>query len=300
MSAMPNTSSPFEGLPDELVLRIFTLAAASSFEACLALTLVAGWTRPIVLPYLLQTVVIRSEAAAESFIDLLVQNPHHAPLVKAASFAFAGDDRDGLCYGIVKRCQNLINVAMLPATFHDFAYWGGTLFPPSRELHITVPAPPGGDADGNFNFTNALASIIVRQRYGGPPVPVVEHITRVDATILTGWSGRANPFGAFEHLTHVRVAFHSGPRGDMYNAVTVTLEKHANIQVLVFSVDDTHYRDDVVLAEWFWRTRDRMDGRLYVTGAQNTLEEWERAARGGSSIWDDAIRETEEWWLSRA
>ncbi|KII86553.1 hypothetical protein PLICRDRAFT_177318 [Plicaturopsis crispa FD-325 SS-3] len=300
---MPKTYFPFHGLPDELILHIFRLAAASSWDTCLALMLVASWTRHLAVPHLLKTVVIRSEAAAIAFVNFLDQDPRRAPLVKAVSFAFAGDDRGRLSYDIVQRCPNLTNIAMIPEAIYGFVRWRATdasaVVLPSHELHLTVPAPQIA-ADGDSVLIDSLVSAVVEARYSRLPMPILERITHLDTTVCPSWFRREKPFGAFTHLTHVRVDLHSGPRGDIDKAVTAMLRKHGKIKMLVLSVEDVHYREDVVFAEWFWGTRDQTNERLYATSGWNTLEEWERAARDGNDIWDDAFRETEDWRCTRA
>ncbi|KII86558.1 hypothetical protein PLICRDRAFT_259176 [Plicaturopsis crispa FD-325 SS-3] len=164
---------------------------------------------------------------------------------------------------------------MIPEAFSGFALWratdAGTLLPPSRELYV-------------FVNTNTLPVIVALRRTGGTPMPVITHITRLDATILRRWTGDANPCRAFAHLTHVRLAFqHGRSPGDTHLTVKQTLEKHASIEVFVLSVTDTrfryHYAD---FADW--KTRDRMDGRLDVSTARNSPEERERVARDGGDI----------------
>ncbi|KII86552.1 hypothetical protein PLICRDRAFT_259077 [Plicaturopsis crispa FD-325 SS-3] len=285
-----------DGLPIELVLRILRFAAASSTETSLALTLVAGWTRRLAIPYLLSTVVIRSRTAASAFIRFLDQDPRRAPLVENASLAFDGDGRGVLCCDIIGRCQNLTNVAMFSAPFYGFVVLYDTHTPPRppRTLHITVP-DADHEARGVILFVDALAGL-----RGLRMSLVRSYITRLDVAALAGWSGRDNAFGCFPHLTHLRVAFEDTTRDEMYNVVTVALEENTRLEILVLSVDDARYRDDVAFAEWFWGARDRLEGRLYATSARNNLEEWERVARAGEDIWEDAIRETEDWRRSRA
>ncbi|KII86551.1 hypothetical protein PLICRDRAFT_177316 [Plicaturopsis crispa FD-325 SS-3] len=291
---MSDTPTPFHRLPDELVVHVFKLAAASSPETCLTLTLVAGWTRHIVSPYLLHTVVIRSEAAASAFICLLDEHPQYAALVENASVTFPGNDCGLLCFQIVQRCPNLTNIAMLGTSFESFARWratdAGPALLPSRELHLTVPPSANVLSSIVYGLLNAMR----HARNNVQSIPVLKNITRLDTALLPRWFGRARPFDALAHLTHLRVRFPLDDRRS-YEAVMRTPEKHANIQVLVLSVDGARYRDDVVFSEWFWDARDRMDGRLYVTSAHNTPEEWERVARDRGDIWEDAISETEDW-----
>ncbi|KII86559.1 hypothetical protein PLICRDRAFT_259350 [Plicaturopsis crispa FD-325 SS-3] len=299
---MLDNSSPFQGLPNELIVHIFTLAAASSSKTCLTLMLVAGWTSHLVLPYLFKTVVIRTEVAAKAFIDLLDRDPHCTSFVAAASLPFAGDDSSDLCYGIVQRCPNLIDIALLPEAFGAFRRRttdASTVLPPSRELHITVLVSETFMARES-TYVRAFANFVVPVRYANMSMPILAHVTRIDTTHFPVHLGRIIPFNALTHLTHARISFYACPWDVLYSAATGVLEKQPMVEMLVLRVIGMHSYDDS-FAEWFWGMRDRMDGRIYATRARawNPLEDWERAARSGNDIWHDAVRETEEWRLSR-
>ncbi|KII86550.1 hypothetical protein PLICRDRAFT_177315 [Plicaturopsis crispa FD-325 SS-3] len=284
---MSDTSAPFHRLPDELVVHIFRLAAASSLETCVALALVATWTRRLTLPILLRTVVLRSEAAATAFIHILDQDASRALLVENASLEFCGEERRDLHYSIIRRCPNLTNIAMFPEGFCDLAGLAlintNIIAPASRKLCISAALPI---------LHHALLCILLNtNRSASPAPPLFAHVAHLDVSTYPD----AIP-NVFAHLTHLRVSVDD--LDGCPDVATEILLNNAKLEMLVLSTRGVHYRDDEV-AEWFWGAREG-DGRLYVTGARSTLREWERMARRGGDIWEDAIRETEEWRLSRA
>ncbi|KII86546.1 hypothetical protein PLICRDRAFT_177311 [Plicaturopsis crispa FD-325 SS-3] len=175
---------------------------------------------------------------------------------------------------------------MLPALLYGCTISGNTGLPPSRELHITLA---GVYTDPNRDF------LFIAQ--APRPIPIfLDCVTRLDACVLTGWPGMPDPFGAFAQLTHLRIALYAGPQEMVCPTVLRTLEEHADIAALVLSGDKPY---EAAFAEWFRGAREA-DGRLYATGARLTLEDWERRARDGDDIWEDAVRQTDEWLLSRA
>lgn len=59
-------TAPFPVLPNELVQQILTIYASSSKSSCLDATLIASWTRHLVLPILWEDVTIVTPAQADA------------------------------------------------------------------------------------------------------------------------------------------------------------------------------------------------------------------------------------------
>ncbi|KII89728.1 hypothetical protein PLICRDRAFT_39884 [Plicaturopsis crispa FD-325 SS-3] len=115
---------PFQDLPDELVLSVFNFAAASSLQTCLALTLVASWTRVLAIPHLFSTVVLTNHNAFLAFSNALSHNNEHALLVhnlcdvscdSSATYAALFLEE------VLSRCVTATNIAMPAATLHRLA-----------------------------------------------------------------------------------------------------------------------------------------------------------------------------------
>jgi hypothetical protein len=78
----PSPELEIPGLPNELVIYIFKLASATSREFCRSLCLVSSWTRDIVLPFLLTTVILNDVPKVERFIEYLSQHRDRALFVR--------------------------------------------------------------------------------------------------------------------------------------------------------------------------------------------------------------------------
>lgn len=54
--------APYPPLPNELIHLIFSFCASESLEGCQALCLVSSWSRRIVLPFLMQTIIVLNDS----------------------------------------------------------------------------------------------------------------------------------------------------------------------------------------------------------------------------------------------
>ncbi|KII91799.1 hypothetical protein PLICRDRAFT_38634 [Plicaturopsis crispa FD-325 SS-3] len=311
--------SCFHRLPDELVLKIFQIAAASSVQTCLELTLVASWVRDLVaVPYLVETVTFRRRETAVGFMNFLSRGPQYARYVHNICLPSLVDDpfSSNELFMLIKQCPNLTNVAMHLRWFTyrciNQLYRQFDPLPPSRELWITVPsvespaAAPGNDTDFIHHTLGAIYYYYgSRSNFSADAHPALSCVTRLNVTgCPPPWSETRygiNPFSPFGRLTHLRIAFQGvSSSGTLRTAVTTILSQNEKLEVLilVLPVDKERYRSDDEFANWFWALR-AVDGRFYVTHAQNTFKEWTCTARRRGSVWDDAMRETEEWRLLR-
>jgi hypothetical protein len=69
-------------LCNELVIYIFKIASATSRESCLALSLVATWTREIALPYLFETLLLKSHSKAKLFTNYVLNHRNLATFIR--------------------------------------------------------------------------------------------------------------------------------------------------------------------------------------------------------------------------
>ncbi|KII86648.1 hypothetical protein PLICRDRAFT_43288 [Plicaturopsis crispa FD-325 SS-3] len=304
-------------LPNELIVSIFTWAASSSTETCLALTLVASWVRDLALPYLLDTVVFRHIVQLMHFKQFVQRHSRYASLVRniCTRTAVIHPQNSTVLYDVIRACANVNSIVMHPVDFAYFAIcWQlYPAFPLPRELHFTLAGPdyvqevgpyPGATISGNEFFTLALESLGSRLTMNPPgPTSLFSTVTRLDMTGPFNFKPRPftrNLFRSFSQLTHLKIPFECGtPAAELSRICAIRCLAHKPLVLLVLAINNEQSYEDAAFAEWFWQVRER-DGRLCVTRTQYTVQDWDGAFERGMNIWDEAIRETEQWDLSRA
>ncbi|KII89792.1 hypothetical protein PLICRDRAFT_566164 [Plicaturopsis crispa FD-325 SS-3] len=304
MSAVPYRF-PFQDLPNELVLSVFKFAAASSFETCLALTLVASWTRVLALPHLYSTVVLTNHNAFTAFGNALRQSNERALLVhnlcdvsgdSSATYATVLDE-------VLSRCVNATNIAVPAATLHRLAmlifanFLRTSVLPNLPLVELTIVTPDDSN-DVNFRGLDVLQGWLVSIVFPSTESPLtrlLDSITHLDLSCAHDPVMISRVASLFRGLTHLKVLF------DYYNdelSLNVQLSFKAylspTLKQLVLAPEDEGIFADVAFAAWFWEAR-REEGRLCISRTRTTAASWEDNIRRRSSIWEMATRETQEW-----
>ncbi|KII89793.1 hypothetical protein PLICRDRAFT_566489 [Plicaturopsis crispa FD-325 SS-3] len=307
MASIPN-HFPFHDLPDELVLSVFNLAAASSRQTCLSLTLVASWTRTLALPHLFSTVVLTSHTASRTFARALDHDDGGERALLVRNLCDVSGDISGLHIQLLDqlltRCVNATNIAVSSGAFLrvtlQYRFMEYTKSPSSslptrpEELTIVTPGPDDRDFHAFHDFQEWMSATLYRG--SGSPLPrMLDCVTRLDVSrAYEPTTTISRSVRLFRQLTHLKVLFkYSDEKApDERRSVRACLSD--TLVQLVLAPKDESVLADAEFTEWFVEAR-REDGRLCISRVRATAVGWEDITRRQVSVWDMAIRETQEW-----
>jgi hypothetical protein len=286
-------------LPNELVRYTFQLAASTSRDTALSLSLVSSWTRDLVLPYLFATVVLKTATSVTHFVRYLSNPPNH----RVATFIrnlwlpnprWFGKESAYELGGLLRSCHRLINLAV-----------GGL------ELWYADPDAfilPHFQIRGLRLFIHDWSDLHLHSSFRHPRhlrlhmYNLVTHIYVYDLFFLDP-NGIGPHVATFPRLTHLAVASTEPaflpPLEDFSSAL-----KSPVLKVLVLVIKNrcpSNIGDIRALYEGLCeQSTDRLQvyvafgGPLTVWGED--LRGWLDEVEGRSyNVWERAIMDTEEW-----
>jgi hypothetical protein len=278
-------------LPNELVHRIFVLAAGSSISCCVSLCRVASWTRHLALPYLLTTVIIRDKTPQLSFFNCLHSTPRDPPY---PGFRPASLVRDLWITStaqsiiiLVNACENVTNVALKQ---------GGLGW-------LTQASSPRVPSYFRFSKENSARTIdwnvLIFGKYRPPSFAsndsfILTRVTHLRLADLDLHEGYIFEFTRFSRLSHLALPYHHPSAQKLLPLLNHVLEQQT-LQVLVIVVltDRSDDEDKERAYQWVKKARST-DPRVYVVErvSDHLQEEWEYEVRGGESVWGAAVKFT--------
>ncbi|KII83417.1 hypothetical protein PLICRDRAFT_180495 [Plicaturopsis crispa FD-325 SS-3] len=272
-----------QSLPTELVLRIFDLAASSSKASALALCLVASWVRADALRHLLAAVTIHNDRQLQAFTDVMSASSQR---IDPAAVQHVWLALPSPACALVARLTHLTHLAItVPSLFHTVH--DEQLFGSDGALHITV-LPTQFDRCW-FDLTAKRAAMPEDERSR-----VFERLTHLHTPSATPRLVRA-----FPGLTHLAMPLPVPlpAVGHVGGTCGVALASPV-LRVLVLVVSPatlaTCERKDI--AGWVRKYREE-DPRVYVleSDPKDLEAEWMEEVKGGDSVWDRAVRQTQAW-----
>jgi len=284
-------SHPFPllaSLPNELVIHILKLAAASSRESCLSLCLVSSWTRDLALPYLFTTVVLKSITEAERFHERLVGKPDCASFVHNLWL----DDLDYATQGLhqlkelLRACNRIVNLAVDGIQL-SVMYLEDVVFV-ADGLRLCIH-----DDCGSHRFWAV-------PQYPPNLTHISNMITHIHVALDFHYFDSRPYSSIFPRLTHLAhtIQKYLPTLGDFNGILAST-----TLKVLVLVINRQSIPIAVVqrmaLFGLYNELRKQSTGRLQVyiawTGPGSAREKWLDEVEGRYSIWERAIQDTEEW-----
>ncbi|KIM77954.1 hypothetical protein PILCRDRAFT_11615 [Piloderma croceum F 1598] len=300
---MSQTPLPFNRLPTELLHYVFNFAAAVSRHTCLNLCLVASWVRHIALPHLFRTVIVQDACANNRFTKFLT-DPSSMPNFRAASFVnnvWTQHSRD-LVLIAIEACDKITHLALNTAHLRWLirSTSPGTVaagvskgishaaLARLRDLHLTLL----DTKSLNLALTEHHNDDVTRKS------PIFDKITHMRLTAIDDYRMRVS-LDHFSRLSHFCLPYY-----DSHRHRTSLLESFLELQSLQMLVmaffKNCPIGSRETLKLWVQKARDT-DRRIYLVECQSvsTQGEWEQDMRCGDSIWDRAVRYTNEWEASR-
>ncbi|KII84048.1 hypothetical protein PLICRDRAFT_179732 [Plicaturopsis crispa FD-325 SS-3] len=285
-------------LPTELILKILDIAAASSRSTALALCTVSSWTHPFARRYLLDTVTLSTERAAEAFQSMLL---HPGPHMAAVRHLWVSPDMDMGC--VVAQLPNLahlaINAATLSRTLSHLRLADAVSSAAARRTcDLCLTLIPSSVVEHYFD---SMPRFPLAESYNerSPFLRSVTHLSLTFPTynpLLGILLRRAVGFAhMFHRLTHLAIRVPQELQHDeMVLFCRRTLAyRPSTLQVLIIvvsaSVRSKHTPADLA----FLDSLSQRPPRVYVVDGPvgDTEETWLEEVRGVDSIWDRAIRE---------
>jgi hypothetical protein len=150
-----------------------------------------------------------------------------------------------------------------------------------NDLHLTVLDAPNL-FNGNIFIDDVTRRSTIFDRITHMRLKSVDHYNNV-------------PLDFFSRLSHFCVPYRLGGRHkpkQLRHFLDLESLEMLVIAVAEDVIEKGHWKR---LKKWVRKTRET-DGRVYlVEGSSNFRDEWENEMRGGESIWDHAVRYTDEW-----
>ena len=295
--ARPSTISqrppPFYRLPLELVHHIFNIAAASSRRSCLDICLVASWAHGIARPHLFRAIVIEDAITFNNFMESVV-NPLYKPAVTNTHLTGQSLVNGVWCQGywsqpsslfrVFNVCDNVTHLAMDGSAFGYLFRRLSRLFGSisndikGQDLHLVIM--------GYYVYINPSRK-----------TPIFDRITHICITDVSSYGTAIHGLDQFSRLSHVSLPYclrSQHDTRDLYDFLELQSLKMLVIALDVDIVRKGHWKK---LGRWVRKARET-DGRVYLVecgGMSVFREEWNNEVRGGESIWDRAVRYTDEW-----
>jgi hypothetical protein len=131
----------------------------------------------------------------------------------------------------------------------------------------------------------------------GRKTPIFDRITHICITNVSSYGTAIHGLDQFSRLSHVSLPYclrSQHDTRDLYDFLELQSLKMLVIALDVDVVLKGHWKK---LGRWVRKARET-DGRVYLVecgGMSVFREEWNNEVRGGESIWDRAVRYTDEW-----
>jgi hypothetical protein len=287
--------SPFIRLPTELVHYVLQLAAASSRSCSLNVCLVASWARQVALPYLFHTILIDNARTYNKF-ERYVVDPPYTPVntnFLARSFVnglwMQGIHRAEIL-AIFEACDNIAHLALSDADFSTLFYQSVGLYALKGLSHRAMARNQG------IHLTLLDTSFCpwVHGYYGSGPTPIFDSVTHIRLRSI-GYYKASIGLDHFSRLSHLSVPYCLGGHHKAKDLQHFLDLESLKILVITVATDVIKKGRWKRLEKWVRKTRET-DGRVYLVERGPIFrDEWELEIRSGDSIWDRALRYTNEW-----
>ncbi|EDR15975.1 uncharacterized protein LACBIDRAFT_321086 [Laccaria bicolor S238N-H82] len=287
-------------LPLELLEIIFHLAAAECRRFCYTLCSVSTWGRIIALRHLLVSLMIKGPGSNFQAVQIVAGNILHQPsqltpsdLIQNIWMPYVSDS---LVF-LFDSCKNLKNLATDWRSFDHLveAACGGH---PWRVLSDAALWQEQ-DLSLSISTTEHISSASLSQfrifegRFAdASKFPIFSRITHLRLTSLITYCHRLR-FPLLTCLTHLALPYH----GDITSRINCLLERNSKIKMLVIvTFTDVLSETQQARVESGIKQRRMMDNRIYAypTTSLDTEKEWLEGTTGGRSIWEGAVRYTEQ------
>lgn len=287
--------APFPRLANELVHLILNFAAASSIETCLALTLVAAWTRELALPHLFSTVLFKS-ASALSHFRLTRRPPALSPsssfspsstfststaacpqLVQniwavCSEFGAApGPESARAAYDLLAllfECPNLSRLAVADWFLAWLVSYVRHDSPKAAGRALACALQTQGRRE--WSLTIAGASMEEGVHYSpwmtlpAAMSPVFDMVTRLRLNAERGTKAIPGVLRMFPRLTHLMATLKLDGLQDLARTeADIQLPGSGDLVCLVLAVEDRRLLSDSVFVDWFRGVR-KTDSRIYL------------------------------------
>jgi hypothetical protein len=279
--------------PPELVQEFLRYAARLSTGFCLTLCRVSSWTRRLALPYLYSTVILKTYAHSNHFLECLFRSPfssiqpHFDPKKAVRSLWLEPVQVLDSFVSVFEECDNLTNIAL----HGDNLLW--LVYTSSAEglnrlSHDTIMRKQDLDlviVKGNEEWDNSFFA-------SNPALntPVFHKIARLRLTRIDDYERRLR-ISHFSRLTHFAVPCYNDAHNiSLFNSRVLG---HSFLEVFVIVLYWS--RDDIraKVQQWVQETRKiERSLKVYVVESGHDVTEvrkgWEEEVRGGQSFWDKA------------
>jgi hypothetical protein len=307
LSTLAQRPSPFIRLPIELVHDVLQLAAASSRHCSLDICLVASWARHIALPYLFHTIMIEGSMTYLKFLKYITDPPYipvntnflAASFVNQAWIQHTGPGQCDIIVTVFEACENITHLALQFADFYllvrpsspNIVFYDSIkrispcAMARNHDLHLTVLDTPSYSGLTYHQFNATYKS------------PIFDRVTHLRFTSIDSYHDYLTPLFLvhFSHLSHLSVPYFLGGRHHTKHLQHFLDLKPLKMLVIAVAEDVIRKGHWKRLEKWVRKMRET-DGRVYLVESGSKLrDEWEKEMRGGESVWDKAVRYTDEW-----
>ncbi|KDQ24095.1 hypothetical protein PLEOSDRAFT_161927 [Pleurotus ostreatus PC15] len=310
----------FPDFPREVVWHIFTLAAQSSTSTCKTLCLVNSWCYRLLIPYLFATTILPESASVDKF--LAMASPHAnsegdktvTSLTQGALQWKSQQPSESVknlwmlhsetrVWKMMALCCNVEHIAMEQNSFQllicdtpAFRSWLQMQEhqPPIRRRNCPLQMLV---IDANTLWNKDILGGR-KQRHESLPAIDITHI-RLAAQCSMLYNDRMLDTTRFPRLTHFAIPLYLcggtffRARLETQRVALTRLLDNSTLQMLVCILVRSSDRD--LAWEWIRDMRKRYTNAYLVEPSGCGLQkEWEREVRGGESVWERAIKYTQE------
>ncbi|KIM77997.1 hypothetical protein PILCRDRAFT_11653 [Piloderma croceum F 1598] len=299
--------SLFNHLPTELVYHVFHLASASSRTSCLAICLVASWARRIALPNLFHTVVIKDDTAYSEFENYLSNPSYVLPnssviptsLVNGVWMEGAEPWQCNRMSSVFEACENITHLALQKEFFYQLVRSSSPLVGLRHGEKRISPRALARNQDLHITVMDARSiDWVLTEHYQvevGYRSPIFDKVTHLRLAVIDSYKMLIG-LACFSRLSHISVPYYLDGFHKARHLQHILELKSLKMLVIAVATDIIREASWKRLEKWVRKTRET-DGRVYLVKPSSVYirDEWEAETRGGESIWDRAVRYTDEW-----
>lgn len=314
---MQHTMSSLAQLPYELLLLIFSFAAAESLHAAVSLTFLSSDVRKSTAQYLYRTVQLSSGRQVDAFLSILLgysERPRSLSLMNNPAYyvrnlcvthhAF-GSSADPLST-IFEYCCKVENVALQSTLLHSSLVPGHSI----HRLHcadVTIFGPTwpsdwkrhARESDlWKGRFGQAPGDKLIRYQslsYVNPTTTLLSHTTHLRLIDTVSSPHLSIPhLCSLPNLSHVAVKLHEQNFNNDPFAELKPLFSAPNLVMIIAVFNFRVWKNKKhSLDEWAYLAQRRSNGRLFVLDGtdEDAVSEWVGTVKGEENIWARARRE---------
>lgn len=310
----------FHNLPVELLMRILDIAAASSKNFALSLSLVASWTRPMAIRHLLRTLTFSDEAHTISFYEQISRSSGkpRSPFLSIANATrtlrafwtdvYATDGEVELLaasytHALLSNSPYLNSLAISPSFLVFLLHFQRPLNFPSPSLHAPSASKPEvylalTGHSTSFPSTRDHTWLATLISCTHPPAAhLFTHITHLTLWTYLPPSLSTHFATRFTSLTHLALLPHSCTFYNTPSTLLLPFTQSSTLKKLVIlDLLDAKPPGDPTMPEYASWMQDacELDPRVYIYECYKTRLEtvWKErlTAHGEETIWDLAFR----------